>query len=110
MGPSLLGRFSCVYSASGSVKCGGFCAYRLKYDLNHQTAAGADCCVFAIPEVLQRNLESVAAWTWIVIDLHGRVEGHVFNLNLVVKGHFERLPACLEMNEDGAWGKVGEVG
>ena len=60
----------------------------LKYDLNHETTAGADGGVFAVAQVPEGDLEPVATWAWVVVELEGGVECHVFDFYFVVVGHF----------------------
>jgi len=58
--------------------------YQVKDNTNHQTAARAHSDLLAIAQIIDANLEAVAAWARVRIDLHGRVEGHVFDLDLIV--------------------------
>lgn len=60
-------------------------------DLDHQAAARTDGNVLAVAQVRDADFKLVAAGTWIVVDLQGRGEGHVFDLDLVVDGHGGRL-------------------
>ncbi|CAG7962831.1 unnamed protein product, partial [Penicillium nalgiovense] len=50
--------------------------------------------LFAVAQIVDRDLEAVATWAGICVDLNIRVEGHVLDLDLVVDvqsvvGHFE---------------------
>ena len=68
--------------------------YYLENDLDHQTAAGADCDFLAIAEVGERDLELVATWAWVGVEGGGLVIGHVFNLYLIVERH--RAGSCFD--------------
>lgn len=61
---------------------------------NLQAAARADSNLIAISQVFNEYLEAIATWAWIVVDLEGRIEGHIFYLDLIVYlafiGHGER--------------------
>lgn len=57
------------------------------YDLNHQTTAWTDSNIFAVAQVADGDLETVTAWTWVVVDLESGVVGHVFDFDLVVVRH-----------------------
>lgn len=59
------------------------------YDLNHQTTAWADSNIFAVAQVAYGDLETVSAWTRVVVDLESGVIGHVFDLDLVVVRHLD---------------------
>lgn len=68
--------------------------YQVIDDLDHQTTAGADGNFFTVSEVSDPNLEAIATRAGIVKDLESFVEGHIFDLNLVVYvqvvGHVEQ--------------------
>jgi hypothetical protein len=63
--------------------------YSIKYDLNHQTAAWADSNIFAIAQIVDRDLETISTRTRVVVDLEGGIVGHVFDLDLVVIRHLD---------------------
>lgn len=63
-------------------------------NFNHQTAARANSYFFAVSKVINCDLEAVATWAWIVINLNVRVKGHIFDLDFIVDrdsvvSHFE---------------------
>lgn len=58
--------------------------YQVKDNANHQTAAGTHRDLLAIAQIIDANLEAVAAWARERVNLHGRVEGHVFDFDLIV--------------------------
>ena len=66
--------------------------YCFEYDLNRQTAAGADRHFLAITEVRERNFELVSTRAGIGIDCRGLVIGHIFDLYLIVVRH--RAGSC----------------
>lgn len=61
-------------------------SYMVKNHPDHQTAARTDSDVLAIAEVGDGNLEPIATRTRVVIDLEVGIEGHIFDLDLVVNG------------------------
>lgn len=58
--------------------------YRVKYDSDHQTTAGATSNVFAVAHVCDGNLKAVAAGTRVVVDLERLIVETVFDLDFVV--------------------------
>lgn len=60
--------------------------YLVKNDPDHQTAARTDSDVLAVAEVGDGNLEPIATRTRVVIYLQVGIEGHIFDLDLVVNG------------------------
>ena len=68
--------------------------YKVKDDTDHETAAGADGNVLLIEQVVQSNLEFVATRTRIVVDLHGLIEGHVLDFDLVIDGNILVVRHC----------------
>jgi hypothetical protein len=58
--------------------------YQVENDANHQAAAGAYGNVAAVAEVIESDLEAVAAGTRVVIDLEVIVKGHILDFDLVV--------------------------
>ena len=69
-----------------------FITYCLEYDLDRQTAAGADCHFLAVTEVRERNFELVSARAGIGIERRGFVIGHIFDFYLIVERH--RASSC----------------
>jgi hypothetical protein len=65
--------------------------HHLKNDANHQRAAGADGDFFAVAQVCNADFKAIAAWAREMVDLQGRVEGHVLDFDLVVDGHRGRV-------------------
>jgi hypothetical protein len=61
-----------------------FQAIYIEYDSDHETAAGTDGDLLSIAQIRDPDLEAVAAWARVVVDLQGGVEGHVFDLDFVV--------------------------
>lgn len=59
-----------------------------KDDLNHKGAAWTNGNVFPIKHIINVNLKPVSTRTWICEDLGIRVEGHVFNFDLIISRHF----------------------
>lgn len=59
-----------------------------KDDLNHKGAAWTNGNVFPIKHIINVNLKPVSTGTWICEDLGIRVEGHVFNFDLIISRHF----------------------
>lgn len=57
---------------------------RLKDNLNHERAARTDSDILAVAQVIDRDLEAVAARARVVVDLQCWVKGHVLDLDLVV--------------------------
>lgn len=78
--------------------------YQVKNNLDHQRATRAHGNFFPITQIIDGDLEAVSAWAGKVVDLHGGVEGHVFDFDLIVDGegvvgHFGRLKAdCLVLS------------
>jgi hypothetical protein len=71
----------CIYGSKGRWK-----TYDIKDNLDHQTATGTNGDFFTLAEIIDRDLESVATWAWVMVDLKDGVEGHVFDFNFVVDG------------------------
>lgn len=57
---------------------------KIKDDSNHQAAAGTHGNVLLVAQVVEGDLEAIAARARIVIDLESFVKCHVFDLDLVV--------------------------
>lgn len=53
---------------------------------NHQTTARTHGDFLPVSKIVDCNLEAVATWTWVVVDLDVGVEGHVFDFDFVVNG------------------------
>ena len=66
--------------------------YCLEYDLDRQTAAGADCHFLAVTEVRERDFELVSARAGVGIKCCSLVIGHIFDLYLIVERH--RAGSC----------------
>lgn len=62
--------------------------YQIEDDPDHQTATGADGDILLVAQVLEQDLELVAARARVVVHLLGCVEGHVLDLDLVINGNF----------------------
>lgn len=60
-------------------------SYHFKYDLDHQTATGADTDIFAVEQIRKADFEPIATRAWVVIDLEGPIVGHILDFDLVVK-------------------------
>ena len=60
--------------------------YQIKDHSDHETAAGADSDILLVAKVVQSNLEAIATGTRVVVELESLIEGHVFDLNLIVDG------------------------
>ena len=58
--------------------------YRFENNFNLQTATRTHRDIFPLPQVNERDLELVATRTWVRVQRRGRVEGHVFDFDLVV--------------------------
>lgn len=58
--------------------------YHVKYNSDHEAAAGADGNVLLVAKVVQGDLELIAAWARVEVGLLGFVEGHVLDLDLIV--------------------------
>jgi hypothetical protein len=58
--------------------------YRIIDDSNYQAATRTRGDIFAVGELLARDLEAVAAGAWIMVDTFNIIPCHVFNLDLVV--------------------------
>lgn len=69
---------------------------RFEDDLDHQAAARADRDLLALVQIVNSDLESVAARARIMVDLEGGIEGHVLDFYLIVDRHVERLLIGLE--------------
>jgi hypothetical protein len=63
-------------------------SYRVEDDAYHQTTAGAARNVFSVAHVIDGNLEAVATWTWVVVDLQSLIVETVFDLDFVVEVDF----------------------
>lgn len=63
--------------------------HRFKNHLDHQRAARTHRHVLTVTQVVDGNLKTVAAGTRVVVYLQDGIEGHVFDLDLVVNriGH-----------------------
>jgi hypothetical protein len=57
---------------------------QIEDDSDHETATRADRDVLAIPEICDVDLETVATWTGVVVDLQCLVECHILNFNLII--------------------------
>jgi hypothetical protein len=58
--------------------------YQIEDDFDHQTAAGANSNLLAISQVCNSYFEAIATRAGIVVDLESLIEGHVFDLDLIV--------------------------
>ncbi len=58
--------------------------YHVKNNFNHQTATRTNSYLFPVFEIHNGDLESITAWTGIVINLKRGIEGHVFDFDFVV--------------------------
>lgn len=61
-------------------------AHQVKNHTNHQAAAWTHRHVLLVAEVVERNLEAVAAGAGVKVRLEGGVERHVFDFDFVVDG------------------------
>lgn len=61
--------------------------YYFEYDLDHQAAARTDRNLFPIAEVIEGNLELVAAWAGVSIEGSRLMIGHILDLDLIVERH-----------------------
>ena len=52
-----------------------------------ETTAGTDSYFLPVTKIGDCDLKPIATRTWIMIDLQIRIEGHIFNLDLVVDGN-----------------------
>lgn len=60
--------------------------YRIKNDSNNQAAARTGRHVLIVCQLVARNFEPVAAWTWVVVYLFFVVPCHVLDFDFVVVG------------------------
>ena len=79
-----MGKSSCGYVSLVITLWSFGVSNKIKNDSNHQTAAGAHGNVLLVTQVVEGDLKAIAARTRIVVDLESFVEGHVFDLDLVV--------------------------
>lgn len=63
--------------------------YHIEDYPDHQTAARANSNILTIAHVADGYLEAVAAWTWVMVDLEGRIEGHILYLDFIVVRHLD---------------------
>ena len=83
----------------------------IKNHPNHQATARTHRDIFPIAEVIDRNLKPVAARTRVMVDLDGRIEGHIFNLDLIIDGegfvgHFDIVVLLKNRGTSGQWRNV----
>jgi hypothetical protein len=81
---SSLGKSSYEHVNKAKRNLKGNVKYQAKDNLDHQAAAWAHSNLLAIPEVRNTNLKAIATRTRIVVDLERLIEGHVFDLNLII--------------------------
>lgn len=62
------------------------CTYQIKDNPDHQTATWTHADILSVAQIVDGDLEAVAAWTGEMVDLHRRIEGHVFDFDLIVNG------------------------
>lgn len=62
---------------------------KIVYDSYHEAATwtNGDVCRFVL-KIRERNLELVATWARVVVDLECLVVGHIFDLDLVIDSNF----------------------
>jgi hypothetical protein len=63
-----------------------FGTYEIENHPDHEAAAGANSNVLLVPQIVEHDLESVAAGARVVVHLERFVEGHIFDLDLIVDG------------------------
>jgi hypothetical protein len=68
--------------------------YHVENNPDHQTATRTHGDLFTVAQIVDCDLETIATWAGICVDLDIWVEGHVFDLDLIVDvqsfvGHFE---------------------
>lgn len=80
----MLGLLSTKESSSQSANESISFTYQIKNNSDHQTAAWAHANILSVAQIVDGDLETVAAWAGEMVDLHRGVEGHVFDFNLVV--------------------------
>ena len=66
----------------------------IKYDFNHKRAARTDGNVLTIAQIINGNLEAVAARAWVMVDLESIVKGQILDLDFVVDGHDGCILEC----------------
>jgi len=52
-----------------------------------ETTAWTDSYFLPITKIVDCDLETITTRTWIMIDLQIRIEGHIFDLDLIVDGN-----------------------
>lgn len=60
--------------------------YQVKDDPDHEAAAGTDSNVLLIAQIVEGDLELVATWARVRVELLGLVKSHVLDLDLIVDG------------------------
>lgn len=61
-------------------------AYRIVYHTNDQATTRTGRDIFVICQLSPRYLETIPAWTWIVIDPLFLIPSHILDFNLVIVG------------------------
>ena len=60
------------------------CTNHVEDDTNHQATTWTYRDLLTISQIVDSNLESIATWAREVIDLQGRVEGHIFDFDFII--------------------------
>lgn len=61
--------------------------HQIKDNPDLQAAARAYCHLFPVSHIGQRDLELVAAWAWVGVELGGGVVDKVFEFDFIVERH-----------------------
>lgn len=81
-------------SATDLLSCAQRTPYHVEDHTDHQAATGTHGDFFAVAQIVDCDLEAVATWARICVDLDIWIEGHILDLDLVIDvecfvGHFE---------------------